>query len=78
MQQLVCGFLEVKAAEAGTDMSFFGYGSVFGIEDDYGDVVLKGAFAESIAAAKAGGGWPVMLWQHGFERDGVTPIGIWM
>ena len=29
---------------------FEGYGSVFGVEDSYSDVVVKGAFQKSLAA----------------------------
>lgn len=57
--------LELKADEAGV---VTGYGSVFGGVDTYGDTVLPGAFAKSIAKRK-----PKMLWQH--EMD--EPIGVW-
>lgn len=50
-----------------------GYGSVFGIEDSYGDVVAPGAFKDSIAAWKAKGRMPAMLWQHNSDQ----PIGTW-
>ena len=45
-----------------------GFGSVFGNTDSYGDVVLPGAFAESLKARK-----PAMLWQH---RTDMIP-GVW-
>lgn len=41
-----------------------GYASVFGVKDSYGDVVMPGAFAESIAARKESGRPLPMLWQH--------------
>lgn len=64
--------LEVKAAgDDGYTLS--GYGSVFGVEDSYGDVVAPGAFNESLAAmAKKGRKLP-MLWQHRTAE----PIGVW-
>jgi HK97 family phage prohead protease len=47
---------------------FSGYGSVFGVEDSYMDIVMPGAFAESLKARK-----PAMLWQHNPDQ----PIGVW-
>lgn len=45
-----------------------GYGSVFGVLDDGGDVVEAGAFSDSLARMA-----PKMLWQH----DPAEPIGVW-
>lgn len=50
-----------------------GYGSVFGVIDSYDDMVVRGAFASSLAAHRAAGTMPAMLWQH----DASEPIGIW-
>lgn len=50
-----------------------GYGSIFGNEDSYGDIVAPGAFEETLAEAKAVGRYPAMLWQH----DPSEPIGVW-
>lgn len=50
-----------------------GYGSVFGVIDSYDDMVVRGAFASSLAAHRAAGTMPAMLWQH----DAGEPIGIW-
>jgi HK97 family phage prohead protease len=50
-----------------------GYGSVFDVEDWYGHVIRKGAFAATLAKAKEEGRAPAMLWQH---RAG-EPIGVW-
>lgn len=61
---------ELKAADDGT---FEGYGSVFNITDKGGDIVVAGAFAETLAAAKAAGRMPAMLWQHN-PRE---PIGVY-
>ena len=60
---------EVKAVdESGT---FTGYGSVFGNVDSYDEIVAPGAFTESLAAWKASGRLPPVLWQH---RSG-EPVG---
>ncbi len=63
--------LQIKAA--GDDGSVEGYGSVFGVRDNYDDVIAKGAFAATLAAHKSAGTMPAMLWQH----DACEPIGIW-
>ncbi len=56
--------LEVKTGEApGT---FEGYGAIFGNLDRDGDIVQKGAFAESLKARL-----PALLWQHNTKE----PIG---
>lgn len=57
--------LEVKADSEGR---IEGYASRFGELDQGGDVVDRGAFAESIAARM-----PKMLWQH----MSFAPIGVW-
>lgn len=63
--------LEVKAlSDAG---EFTGYGSVFGNVDAYGDRVMPGAFAATLADYKAKGTAPAMLWQHNAD----WPIGVW-
>ncbi len=43
---------------------FEGYASVFGVKDSDGDVIVKGAFAESIKRFHERGKMPKMLWQH--------------
>jgi HK97 family phage prohead protease len=63
--------LHIKAA--GNDGSVEGYGSVFGVRDQYDDVIAAGAFAASLAAHKAAGTMPAMLWQHAASQ----PIGVW-
>ena len=52
---------------------FEGYGSVFGVEDSYSDVVVRGAFAATLEKWKAKGRLPAMLWQHNMSE----PIGIY-
>jgi len=62
-----------KTAAVADDGTFSGYGSVFGVVDSYGDIVLPGAFSESLAAHAAEGRMPSLLWQH----DDKNPIGVW-
>ena len=52
---------------------FEGYGSVFGVEDSYSDVVVRGAFSATLEKWKAKGRLPAMLWQHNMSE----PIGIY-
>ncbi|OFJ47668.1 phage prohead protease [Janthinobacterium lividum] len=63
--------LQIKAS--GEDGSVEGYGSVFGVRDNYDDVIVAGAFQASLVAHRAAGTMPAMLWQH----DATEPIGIW-
>ena len=63
--------LQIKAA--GDDGTVEGYGSVFGVRDNYDDVIAKGAFINSLKEHKAAGTMPAMLWQH----DADKPIGVW-
>ncbi len=69
-KRLDVGF-ELKAI--GADGTVEGYGSVFGVRDNYDDVIAKGAFIQSLKDHKAAGTMPAMLWQH----DADKPIGIW-
>lgn len=70
-QAAACAF-EFKLAEPEGDVATFsGYGSKFGNIDNGRDMVVKGAFEESIAAK--GAGKIKMLWQH----DPGQPIGVW-
>ena len=52
---------------------FEGYGSVFGVEDSYGDVVVRGAFTASLERWAAKGRLPALLWQHNMSE----PIGVY-
>ena len=62
---------EIKAvSESGT---FSGYGSVFGVKDSYGDIVVPGAFTDSLADHKGKNRLPAMLWQH----RSAEPIGVY-
>lgn len=63
---------EVKSV--GSDGTFQGYGSIFGELDSYRDIVLPGAFKQSLQDDFAAKGRKVpMLWQH----DSWAPIGIY-
>jgi HK97 family phage prohead protease len=63
--------LELKALESG---QFEGYGSTFGNVDLGGDVVMKGAFDETLANWRKSGDWPQMFWMH---RPDMVP-GVWL
>lgn len=60
--------LDFEVKEVSDGGTFTGLGSVFGNTDLWGDVVMPGAFAGSIAR-KA----PVLLWQHNSDE----PIGVY-
>lgn len=51
---------ELKVADDGAHGSIAGYGSVFGNEDSYGDIIEAGAFVEALEE---------------FKRDGFMPVG---
>lgn len=63
--------LEIKLA--GDDGTVEGYGSVFGVRDNYDDVIAAGAFLQSLKEHKSQGTMPAMLWQHSSD----CPIGVW-
>lgn len=66
--------LEIKAADDAGVIE--GYGSTFGGEpDSYGDVIVPGAFSESLVRHKRQGTMPLMLWGH---NAGDLPIGNWL
>lgn len=62
--------LEVKAIG---EREFEGYGSIFGNTDLGGDVVMPGAFADTLKAHKDAGTMPLMYWMH--QADQVP--GVW-
>lgn len=52
-----------------------GYGSTFGGEpDSHGDVVARGAYADSLKQHRRAGTMPKMFWQH----NPAEPIGKWL
>jgi HK97 family phage prohead protease len=78
MTDLFVGKFEAKAAGAPDSGEFEGYGSVFGVVDSHGDVVLPGAFKEGLELMKAAGRTPAMHLEHGvIERGGARGIGKW-
>lgn len=50
-----------------------GYASLFGLADQGGDIVQKGAYAASLSRLAGRGEKVRMLWQH----DPAQPIGVW-
>jgi len=55
----------IKAdADASAEGRFTGYASVFGNKDSYGDVVVKGAFAESLKSYGENGAGIPCYWSH--------------
>ncbi|MEM9011805.1 MAG: HK97 family phage prohead protease [Pseudomonadota bacterium] len=67
-------FIRIEADTALTDGNLIeGYASLFGVADQGGDVVAKGAYAASLARLSAAGRRVKMLWQH----DPGRPIGVW-
>lgn len=53
--------------------SFTGHGNMFDVIDSYRDVVLPGAFTQTLEEHEAAGTMPKLLWQH----DTAEPIGIY-
>ncbi len=64
------GFQVKSISDSGV---FSGYGSVFGVQDSYGDIVVAGAFSDSLTSHRAAGRLPAMLWQH----RSAEPIGVY-
>ncbi len=63
--------MQVKAV--GSNGEVEGYASVFGVLDNYDDIIVPGAFAESMAAHKSAGTMPAMLREHASREA----IGVW-
>ena len=63
---------EVKEVDEKTG-TFKGYASVFDNVDSYGDVIVPGAFDQTLKEWKAKNQLPVLLWQHDMHE----PIGGW-
>jgi HK97 family phage prohead protease len=64
------------AAESAPKGEFSGYASVFNVLDAHGDIVLPGAFRDSLNERKAAGRTIPMYLQHGMGGDGL-PVGVW-
>jgi len=57
------------------DREFEGHGSIFNNVDLGGDIVVRGAFARTLARWKTAGEWPPMLWGHNPYE---VPPGSWV
>lgn len=66
--------VRLERKQVSDEGQFEGYGSVFGVEDSYGDVVAPGAFVESLKEHTAAGTMPALLWQHSPNE----PIGVYV
>ena len=66
--------VSVKSDEAQGEGEFIAYASVFGNEDSYGDVVVKGAFENTLSDWKESGNVIPVLYGHDF-RDPFSNIG---
>lgn len=81
LARVECKLVQLKLdGSTEEDMTFTGYGAVFDNVDSGGDMIVKGAFRNTIKAAKASGQWPAMLQQHGgwqMSADDMMPIGVW-
>lgn len=74
IQHKAAPVLRIKALDDDTG-EFEGYGSTFGGEpDSYGDIIVEGAYTETLKAHKAKGTMPKMFWQH----DPGEVIGKWL
>lgn len=69
LRQMRCEF---KAHEDAPH-TFEGYCSVYDVIDAHGDIVERGAFAETLKKSEMSGVMPAMLWQH----NASSPIGVW-
>jgi len=70
-EKQVTASLEIKSLDEGG--YFEGYASMFGVQDSDGDVIVKGAFQDSINSYTDANKMPKMLWQH----DHKDIIGKW-
>ena len=69
---------ELKFASDPATGEFEGYGAVFGSQDSHGDLILPGAFTQTLAKRTAGGRTLPMYAQHGPHLGGDhLPVGVW-
>lgn len=69
---------EVKFLGDASPGAFTGYGSVFNVKDSHDDIILPGAFAETMAEHKARGSMPSMHAMHSLYLGGdMLPVGVW-
>jgi HK97 family phage prohead protease len=77
MNDLFVAPLEVKFVDGAPAGEFSGYGAIFGNTDAHGDVIMPGAFAESLAERKATGRpIPMHVMHRVLGGDGL-PVGVW-
>lgn len=70
--------LEVKFASDPSTGEFEGYGAVFGSQDTHGDLILPGAFRDTLAKRAAEKRTLPMYAQHGPHVGGDhLPVGVW-
>lgn len=70
--------LEVKFASDAASGEFEGYGAIFGTQDSHGDMILPGAFTQTLAKREAAGRSLPMYVQHGPHVGGdCLPAGVW-
>jgi len=74
-EQMFSTLVEFKFLDESTGV-FSGYGSTFNGIDEYGDMILKGAYKKTLADWKKRKRYPKMLVQHGYGESGL-PIGKW-
>ncbi|MDX7988774.1 HK97 family phage prohead protease [Xenorhabdus sp. 12] len=65
--------MPLKIKSVSDSGEFEGYGSVFGLKDSTDDIVLPGAFANTLKQWGEKGSLPALLWQHRMDE----PIGIY-
>ena len=66
---------EFELKEIQPDGAFTGFASTFGGKpDSYGDIIVPGAFTNTLSKNGYGGNGIKMLWQH----DTREPIGVWL
>lgn len=65
---------EIKEDDIKDDGTFSGYGSTFGGKpDSYGDIIVAGAFTQTLSEGGRNGFGVAMLYQH----DASRPVGVW-
>lgn len=73
IKKIVVPFEIKQLEEEGDFFTFKGYASTFGNVDRGGDVILPGAFTDSIDEMKRSGDFLPVIWQH----DSGEPVGIY-
>lgn len=68
---------KLAAGTAGETGQVEGYGSIFGNTDSHNDIILPGAFQQSLSERKAQGRTLPMHVMHGFYGGDGLPVGVW-